>query len=251
MQQIPLVQQAIQLGAVPRLEVRQTSEKTVGQVYLPQINWLLAAAVLILVFGFRSSEALANAYGIAVAGDMFVTTLLIMMVAYGRWGQPWPAVAAIAGPFLLLDLAFVAGNVHKIPGGGWFPLLVGTAVLTLMLIWRSGRAVLLARREEEARTLPAFVASLDTPGAPPRVPGTAVYLTGQQEVVPVALSLNLRQTEYSTKEWYCCMYKRSVRRGYGGGARHSRGAATRFPPCHPSLWLCRKARCARGPSATR
>ena len=187
-----LVQQAIQLGAVPRLEVRQTSEETVGQVYLPQINWLLAAAVLILVFGFRSSEALANAYGIAVAGDMLVTTLLIMVVAHGRWGLPWPAVAAIAGPFLLLDLAFVAGNLHKIPGGGWFPLLVGTAALTLMLIWRHGRAVLLARRDEGAPTLPTFVASLGAPGALPRVPGTAVYLTGQQEVVPVALLLNLR-----------------------------------------------------------
>ena len=152
-----LVQQAIQLGAVPRLEVRQTSEETVGQVYLPQINWLLAAAVLALVLGFRSSEALANAYGIAVAGDMLVTTLLIMVVAHGHWGLPWPLVAAVAGPFLLLDLAFVAGNLHKIPGGGWFPLLVGAAALTMMLIWRRGRAVLLARRDEGAPTLPAFL----------------------------------------------------------------------------------------------
>src|SRR3954447_19293952 len=134
-----LVQQAIQLGAVPRLEVRQTSEETAGQVYVPHINWLLAAAVLALVFGFHSSEALANAYGIAVAGDMLVTTLLIMVVAHGRWGLPWLAVAAVAGPFLLLDLTFVAGNLHKIPGGGWFPLLVGAAALTLMLVQRHGR----------------------------------------------------------------------------------------------------------------
>jgi KUP system potassium uptake protein len=187
-----LVQQAIQLGAVPRLEVRQTSEETVGQVYLPQINWLLAAAVLILVFGFRSSEALANAYGIAVAGDMLVTTLLMGVVAHGRWSLPWLAVAAVAGPFLLLDLTFVTGNLHKIPGGGWFPLLIGAAALTLMLIWRHGRAVLLARRDEGAPTLSAFIAGLGAPDAPRRVPGVAVYLTGQQETVPVALSLNLR-----------------------------------------------------------
>ncbi|MFL5257421.1 MAG: potassium transporter Kup [Rhodopila sp.] len=187
-----LVQQAIQLGAVPRLEVRQTSEETAGQVYLPQINWLLAVAVLILVLGFRSSEALANAYGIAVAGDMLATTLLMMIVATGRWSLPWPVIGAVAGPLLLLDLAFVAGNLHKIPGGGWFPLLAGASALSLMLVWRRGRAVLLARRDEGAPTLPAFLTSLDAPGAPPRVPGVAVYLTGQREVVPTALALNLR-----------------------------------------------------------
>lgn len=187
-----LVQQAIQLGAVPRLEVRQTSEETVGQVYVPQVNWLLAAAVLALVFGFRSSEALANAYGIAVAGDMLVTTLLMAVVALGRWRLPWPAVAAVAVPFLLLDLSFVAGNLHKIPAGGWFPLVIGAAALAMMLIWRRGRAVLLARRDEGAPTLTAFFASLGAPGAPARVPGIAIYLTGQREVVPSALALNLR-----------------------------------------------------------
>jgi KUP system potassium uptake protein len=187
-----LVQQAIQLGAVPRLEVRQTSEATAGQVYLPHVNWLLAAAVLALVLGFRSSEALANAYGIAVAGDMMVTTLLMAVVAHGHWRLPWPLIAAVAGPFLLLDLAFVLGNVHKIPHGGWFPLLVGAVALGLMLLWRRGRTMLLARRDEDAPTIEAFLAGLDAPGAPIRVPGTAIYLTGQRDVVPAALSLNLR-----------------------------------------------------------
>jgi KUP system potassium uptake protein len=187
-----LVQQAIQLSAVPRLEVRQTSEHTAGQVYLPHVNWLLAAAVLGLVLGFRSSEALANAYGIAVAGDMLVTTLLMVVVARGHWGLSWPVVAAVAAPFLLLDLVFVGCNLHKIPGGGWFPLLVGAAALGLMLLWRHGRAVLLARRDEGAPTLEAFLAGLGGPSTPPRVPGTAVYLTGQREVVPAAMALNLR-----------------------------------------------------------
>jgi KUP system potassium uptake protein len=187
-----LVQQAIQLGAVPRLDVRQTSEESAGQVYVPQLNWLLAAAVLALVVGFRTSEALANAYGIAVAGDMLVTTLLMSVVAHGHWKLPWPLVAAVAAPFLLLDLGFVAGNLHKIPAGGWFPLLVGTAALTTMLIWKRGRTALLARRDETAPQLAAFLGGLDVPGAPARVPGTAIYLTGRRDVLPAALSLNLR-----------------------------------------------------------
>ena len=187
-----LVQQAIQLGAVPRLEVRQTSEATAGQVYLPHVNWLLAGAVLALVLGFRSSESLANAYGIAVAGDMMVTTLLMTVVACGHWRLPWPAVALVAAPFLVLDLAFIAGNLHKIPHGGWFPLLVGAVALGLMLLWRRGRAALLARRDEDAPALEDFLAGLGAPGAPIRVPGTAIYLTGQRQVVPAALSLNLR-----------------------------------------------------------
>jgi KUP system potassium uptake protein len=120
-----LVQQAIQLGAIPRLEVRQTSEESAGQVYVPQVNWLLAAAVVALVFGFRSSDALANAYGIAVAGDMTVTTVLVTAVACSRWHWPPALVFPVAGMFLLLDLTFVSANVHKIPAGGWFPLLVG------------------------------------------------------------------------------------------------------------------------------
>jgi KUP system potassium uptake protein len=187
-----LVQQAIQLGAIPRLEVRQTSQESAGQVYVPQINWLLVAAVLGLVFGFRSSEALANAYGIAVAGDMLVTSVLVATVARGVWGWPWHLLLPVAGLFLALDLMFVSANLHKIPGGGWFPLMVGVAALTLMLIWRRGRAVALAHRYEDAMPLDAFVASLGQPGAPVRVPGTAVYLTTQHDVVPSALALNLK-----------------------------------------------------------
>ena len=247
-----LVQQAIQLGAVPRLEVRQTSEETVGQVYVPQINWLLAAAVLVLVFGFRSSEALANAYGIAVAGDMLVTTLLMGVVAHGRWSLPWLAVAAVAGPFLLLDLTFVSGNLHKIPGGGWFPLLVGAAALTLMLIWRRGRAVLLARRDEGAPTLSAFIASLGAPGAPLRVPGVAVYLTGQQETVPAALALNLRHNGV-LHESVVLLHVRSERvpRIARDGARRGRGAAAWVPPRHAPFRLRREARraCSASPAS--
>jgi KUP system potassium uptake protein len=187
-----LVQQAIQLGALPRLDVRQTSDESVGQVYVPQVNWLLAAAVLALVFGFRSSDALANAYGIAVAGDMLVTTLLIATLARGIWGWPWLAVVPVMGSFLLLDITFVSANIHKIPDGGWFPLLVGAVALTLMLCWRRGRAVAFAKRDEDAVPLADFIARLAKPNAPPRTPGTAVYLTQQSELVPAALGLNLK-----------------------------------------------------------
>jgi KUP system potassium uptake protein len=187
-----LVQQAIQLGAVPRLEVRHTSDESVGQVYVPQINGLLTLAVLGLVVGFGSSDALANAYGIAVAGDMLVTSILVATVARGVWRWPWYVLLPVAGLFLALDLMFVSANIHKIPEGGWFPLLVGAAALTLMLTWRRGRTVALARRSEDAMRLDDFIASLHRPGAPIRVPGTAVYLTTQHEFVPSALALNLK-----------------------------------------------------------
>ena len=187
-----LVQQAIQLGAVPRLDVRQTSEESAGQVYVPQINWLLAAIVLGLVFGFRSSDGLANAYGIAVAGDMLATTLLVTTVAIGLWRWPGTLVYPVAGLILLLDVVFVSANVHKIPAGGWFPLLVGVITLTLMLVWRKGRQVALARRDENATSLDAFLAGLVEPGAPVRMHGTAVYLTKQAEMVPAALALNVK-----------------------------------------------------------
>jgi KUP system potassium uptake protein len=187
-----LVQQAIQLGAVPRLEVRQTSEESAGQVYVPHINWLLVAAVLGLVFGFRSSDALANAYGIAVAGDMLVTSVLVATVARGVWRWPLHLLLPVAGLFLALDLTFVSANLHKIPDGGWFPLIIGAAALSLMLIWRRGRAVALAHRSAEAMPLDAFLTSLAQPGAPVRVPGTAVYLTTQHDLVPSALALNLK-----------------------------------------------------------
>jgi KUP system potassium uptake protein len=187
-----LVQQAIQLGVLPRLDVRQTSDERVGQVYVPQINWLLAVCVLGLVVGFRSSDALANAYGIAVAGDMLVTTVLVTIVGWGVWRWPRPLVVAVTFVFLALDTTFFSANLHKIPAGGWFPLVVGLVSLTLMLSWRRGRRVALARREENAISLEDFIISLNGAGAPRRVPGIGVYLTARRDVVPAALALNLK-----------------------------------------------------------
>ena len=184
-----LVQQAIQLGALPRLDVRQTSDEQIGQVYVPQINWLLAVAVIGLVLGFRSSDALANAYGIAVAGDMLVTTVLVSVVALGVWGWPTAAVVVVGGFFLILDVTFVSANVHKIPAGGWFPLVVGGLALTLMFSWVRGRAVALKRREEGAVSIEEFVQRM---GSYQRVAGVAIYLTTRADAMPSALALNLK-----------------------------------------------------------
>ncbi len=187
-----LVQQAIQLGVLPRLSIEQTSKEEAGQIYIAHVNWLLAVAVLLLVFGFRTSDALANAYGIAVAGDMLVTSVLVSIVARRLWKWPWWAVVPTMGTFLVLDVSFVSANVHKIPAGGWFPLTVAVVMLTLMLCWRRGRRVALAKREDRAQALDDFIASLSTSGAPARVPGTAIYLTALDDIVPSALALNLK-----------------------------------------------------------
>ena len=187
-----LVQQAIQLGALPRMDVQQTSDEAIGQVYVPQMNWLLAAAVLGLVFGFGSSERLASAYGIAVSGNMLVTTVLVAVVAVGVWRWPAPLVLPVAALFVAVDLVFVGANLHKVLDGGWFPLLVGVVSLTVMLTWRRGRDAAFARQDEDAVPLDAFIAGLGAPDGPIRRPGTAIYLTKQADVVPAALALNVK-----------------------------------------------------------
>ncbi len=187
-----LVQQAIQLGVLPRLDVHQTSDESAGQVYVPQVNWMLAIAVVALVWGFGSSDALASAYGIAVAGNMLVTTLLVATVARGLWHWPWIVVAPGLVGFLAMDVIFVAGNFHKILEGGWFPLSSGTALLVMMLCWRRGRAAAFEKRDERAVRVDAFIERLSGTHAPARTPGTAIYLTQSQDLVPDALALNLK-----------------------------------------------------------
>ena len=189
-----LSQQAISLGLLPRLEIRQTSRSEIGQVYIPQINWMLAIAVVGLVLGFRSSDALASAYGIAVVTAMLATTTLAGVVARRYWGWSLPVTLAVIGFFLIVDLAFFAANLPKVLQGGWFPLLIGAAVFTLMMTWQRGRKIALARLGEDNRPLPEFLDRLD-PERPARVPGTAVYLTARRDTVPSALALNLRHNK--------------------------------------------------------
>ncbi len=189
-----LSQQAMQLGLLPRLDVHQTSDEAIGQVYVPQINWLLMICVLGLVLAFGSSDNLAAAYGIAVAGTMVITTGLLALVARRVWRWSLPVTAVVIGFFLLVDLAFFTANAVKIPQGGWFPLLVGAVVFTLMSTWRRGRQIVLERTSEDNPPLRHFIAQLDQ-SRMPRVEGTAVYLAARRETVPYAMVDNLRHNK--------------------------------------------------------
>jgi KUP system potassium uptake protein len=189
-----LSQQGMQLSLLPRLDVRQTSSEEIGQVYVPQINWLLAVIVIGLVLSFRSSDALAAAYGIAVSGTMLVTTLLLAEVARRRWGWGIPMTFGVIGAFFVVDLSFFSANSLKIIEGGWFPLLVGAVVFTLMSTWRRGRQLLIERTSEDNPPLAKFIAELD-PSQMPRVRGTAIYLAARRDTLPYAMTDNLRHNK--------------------------------------------------------
>ncbi len=180
-----LSQQAMQLSLLPRLDVRQTSSESIGQVYVPQINWLLMFAVIGLVLGFRSSDALASAYGIAVSGTMLVTTLLLGVVAHYLWRWNAAAIAAVMGILALVDAMFFISNSLKILDGGWFPLLVGAIAFTLMSTWRRGRELILQRISEDNVPIVRFLS--ERAPSLPRVTGTGIYLASRRDKVPYAL----------------------------------------------------------------
>ncbi|GBG02517.1 putative potassium transport system protein kup [Azospira sp. I13] len=185
-----VTRQAMQLGFVPRMEVQHTSEKEQGQIYLPGVNWGLFGAVAVLVLGFKSSNNLAAAYGIAVTGDMVITSLLATVVAAKVWGWGWSRAVLLFAGFLVVELTFLAANILKIPDGGWFPLVVGVFVFVLMTTWKRGRQLLADRLKGEALQLLPFIDSIAV--APPsRVPGTAVFLNADPNGVPHALLHNL------------------------------------------------------------
>jgi KUP system potassium uptake protein len=185
-----LVRQAIQLGFLPRMQIIQTSAKQYGQIYIPAINWLLLALVLAAVLGFGSSSRLASAYGVAVTGTMTVTTILTFFVIRHAWGYPLALCLAATGFFFVIDLAFFSASLLKVLDGGWFPLLLGLAMFTVMLTWRRGREVLFRRLRESSVPLDPFLASLFK-DPPARVPGTAVFLTATPDSTPHALLHNL------------------------------------------------------------
>ena len=185
-----VTRQAMQLGFVPRMEVQHTSEREQGQIYLPAVNWGLMAAVMILVLGFRSSNNLAAAYGIAVTGDMVITSLLATVVVARTWGWGWWRAALLFGAFLSVELVFLAANILKIPDGGWFPLVAGVGVFILMTTWKRGRQLLNERLQGERLELSLFLESLSA-SMPTRVAGTAVFLNADPNGVPHALLHNL------------------------------------------------------------
>jgi KUP system potassium uptake protein len=185
-----LTMQAVQLGYCPRLQIEHTSAYQYGQIFIGPINWALMLATIGLVIGFGSSSDLAAAYGVAVTGTMAITTILFAAVARQRWSWPKPLVALVAGSFLLVDLAFLGANLAKIPQGGWFPLAVAAFVFTLLSTWKRGRALVGERLRKSVRPLPVFMKAIDY-DPPTRVPGTAVFMTGNPEGVPLALLHNL------------------------------------------------------------
>jgi KUP system potassium uptake protein len=189
-----MTRQAVQLGYLPRLEIRHTSEQEIGQIYVPRINLMLLVAVVALVLGFRSSDNLGAAYGIAVTGTMALTTVLALVYMYGVLHWHPGLSAALFGFFLTVDLALFAANLLKIREGGWFPLAVAAIVYTIMSTWRAGRQVLVQERERDALPLETFISTL-RPGRPPRVPGTAIFMTGNVASVPNALLHNLKHNK--------------------------------------------------------
>jgi KUP system potassium uptake protein len=189
-----MTRQAVQLGLLPRMEVLYTSAKEVGQIYVPLVNWLLLAAVLLAVLGFGSSSALASAYGIAVTVTMFTTTLLTFFVVRHAWHYPlWVAVAATSA-FLALDLLLVIACSLKFMQGGWFPLLLGAAMLTVMATWRRGRELLLDNIARGDPELLPFVQAIAADGVH-RVSRTAVYAVANPGTVPQALMHNLKHNQ--------------------------------------------------------
>src|ERR1700730_2251405 len=186
-----LTRQAIQLGLLPRFEIRHTSESHSGQIYIPRINMLLFISVMLLVLMFRSSSALASAYGISVTGTMVVTGMMGFVVIWRVWRWSPFAAAALIAPFLFLDLTFLAANLLKVLEGGWVPLALGSIVMLLMYTWRRGRRLLFEKSRKLDFTLPDLVAMLEK-RPPQRVPGTAVFLTSDPVSAPTALMHSLK-----------------------------------------------------------
>jgi KUP system potassium uptake protein len=189
-----LTRQAIQMGYCPRLTVTHTSDRQIGQIYIPFINWTLMIAVMLLVVGFQSSSNLAGAYGIAVTMALTIDSLLIYVVLTRLWHWNRFGALAIVIPLLVIDLLFLSSNALKIPQGGWFPIAMGTVVFTLLTTWKRGRAILQDRLAKETMPLDLFISSIAA-SPPLRVPGTAVFLASREGRVPHALLHNLKHNK--------------------------------------------------------
>ena len=191
--------QAIQLGFCPRLRVRHTSAHEIGQVYVPAINWALLAMCLILVLGFRTSGALAAAYGIAVTGTMTITSIIFGVVAHERWKWPLWRVVPLVGVFLAFELSFLGANLLKLFDGGWLPLLVGGVVFTIFATWKRGRRLVHEHTSARADQVIEVIRQVRADGLT-RVPGTAVFLSGTPGGAPAALLHNIRHNRVAHEQ---------------------------------------------------
>lgn len=189
-----VTKQAIQMGYLPRMQIRHTSVHETGQIYIPAVNWSLFAAIVIAVVLFKNSTNLASAYGIAVTTDMLITTVLTFFVIRYRWKLPLALCVGATGVFFIVDLMFFASNALKFLAGGWFPVLIGVVMFTIMMTWKQGRALLNNKLRADAIDLPSFLEAVFV-SPPARVDGTAVFLTAEAGVVPNALLHNLKHNK--------------------------------------------------------
>jgi KUP system potassium uptake protein len=189
-----MTRQAIQLGYIPRLKIEHTSERSIGQIYVPFVNWSLFVAVVLLVLGFQSSDSLANAYGIAVAATMVIECILAMVVARLIWKWSAWTVGLVIGSMLVVDLVFLASNAAKFLSGGWFPILIGSGIFTMLMTWKRGRTLMFRRLTEQGIPLKPFLEGLDA-HPPTKVQGTAIFMTANVDTVPHALLHNLKHNK--------------------------------------------------------
>ena len=189
-----LTQQAVQLGYTPRVTIVHTSEREAGQIYIPEVNTALAVGTLLLVVSFRSADALGAAYGVAVTGTMAITNVLFYAIARERWKWSAQKAGSFLAFFMVIDLAFFASNLLKVPSGGWVPLAVAVLVFVLMTTWKKGRVLLRNILTERSLPLADFVESLSV-GGPVRVPGTAIFMTSESEGTPVVLLHHLKHNK--------------------------------------------------------
>jgi KUP system potassium uptake protein len=189
-----VTKQAIQMGYLPRLNIQHTSVRDTGQIYMPFINWSLFVTIVLAVVMFRSSSNLAAAYGIAVCTDMLITTILTFFVIRYGWKYPLGLCIAATSVFFVVDFAFFASNLMKLFAGGWFPLMIGGLVFTLMMTWKQGRQILNDKLRTDAIDLPSFLDAVFV-SPPARVEGTAVFLTAEPGIVPNAMLHNLKHNK--------------------------------------------------------
>lgn len=189
-----LVRQAILMGYLPRQAIRHTSDKEIGQIYLPLVNWILMLCVVLVIVMFESSGNLAAAYGIAVTGTMMITTILLAFVACQRWQIPPYIIVLFGLPMLVIDAGFFGANVLKFFDGGWLPILFAAIALVVMTTWHRGRELVLEKLEKKALSLPAFVNNMEA-HPPIRVPGTAVFMARSAKGVPNAMLHNLKHNK--------------------------------------------------------
>ena len=189
-----VTQQAVQLGLLPRIDIRRTSETQAGQIFVPQVNTMLMIGVLVLLFSFRNSHALASAYGIAVTGSMLVDTLLAFVIVRAAWKWSWAATLALLVPLVLLDLTFISSNLLKIPDGAWMPLVFGGVLVLVMWTWTKGAQILTDKTRRDSVPLTDLIDILKA-RPPHRAPGTAIFLTSDPDMTPVALRHNLKHNK--------------------------------------------------------